>query len=164
MNLFAKEIIAATALLCTSCAAAPEKTPTPELCKQIHEFSEGLGIGGSRSAAMRTEQGNGILPTKICKPSGMDAKEVTLCKWLSALLSAEFMAANISRVVACFTDSKSLFSKGVQINELSGKFTISEPYKDIKNIDIDVEYAFKNSIEDRRNYFAITVRGVQNAD
>jgi hypothetical protein len=93
----------------------------------------------------------------------MDGKSKILCEWLSRSASGEFMAQNISRIIACVTGSKSFSGKYVYVSEMTGKFTVSEPYSDIKNIDIDIEYFFKERSNEKK-YISITVHGEDNSD
>lgn len=164
MKLIINLIVAVFAMLCAGCAAlAKDPTPT-ELCLRIQEFSKGIEIGSSRNIILSTVQGSDAFPTKFCKPSSMDGRSRDLCEWMSVNMSAEFMGQNIGRVIACITNSKGLFGKDIQVNELTGRFTISEPFKDAKNIDVDFAFHFKSDVGNLRNYFSITVRGVDNAE
>jgi len=163
VKLYLKIFFVLFMLLNSACASKAEKNQVSELCNQIHSFSEGINIGNHRSILFSTEDGGGNFPSKICKPSSMEDKSKILCEWLSRNASREFMAQNISKVIACVTKSTSFSGKNVHVSELIGKFTISEPYKDVRNIDIDIEYFFKEQSTGRK-YIFITVRGENNTD
>ena len=135
-----------------------------ELCKQIQKFSKDLKIGNSRSVTLTISQDRESLFKKTCKPSSMDEKGKTLCEWLSANTSNEFMLPNISHVMACVTNGKTLSGRDIQVKELSGKLTIFSPFSDVKNIVIDFDYNFKDALQDAGDYFVITIRGVDYSD
>lgn len=93
----------------------------------------------------------------------MEDRSKTLCEWLSRNSSSEFMAQNIAHAIACVTGSKSFSGKNIYVSEMTGKFTVSEPYEDIRNIDIDIEYSFKEQSGGAK-YLSITARGENNSD
>ena len=165
MNFYFKSCIITFVLFCAGCASQVQKiSSSPELCENIRIFSEGTVIGSSQTVTFFTDGDEGLFATKNCTWSNMEIKGRKLCEWLSVNIGTEFMSQNISRVLACFTDNKSLNGKNFRIKEWSGKFTIYEPYKDVQNIDIDFEYSYNKKSVNVRNYFSITVRGVNNSE
>jgi len=151
MRSLINRFVSAMGIFCCGCASHGDSvlTPEPKLCKQIQEFSSGVSIGNRRSVFFRTEQSDGVLPTKFCSPAAMNSEAKAFCEWLSINMSAEFMAQNISQVMTCLTNNKNFSGKDIRVGELIGKLTISEPYKNVKNIDVDIEFSYKSQQKTR---------------
>ncbi|MBI3730907.1 MAG: hypothetical protein HY254_21560 [Burkholderiales bacterium] len=144
--------------------AQAKNTLDIRVCDELKMFSQGIEVGESRKITFITEDGKGIFPQKFCKHSTADERGIRFCEWLSVNSSSEYMESNITRIISCITNSKNIFSKKIRINELIGKFTISDPFIEVLNIDVDFEYYFNSVSKNGRNYFSITVRGVNNSD
>ncbi|NHZ36868.1 hypothetical protein [Massilia rubra] len=149
--------LVAGAALCGICSVAVAQTKTDAMCAVIDSFAEGIAVGETRSMELETQYGGSVnqIASKSCKPSVMDAKGRAICEWMMQNTSFEFMEHNISRVVKCVTKGMELIRKDVYVKSLSGEFSVYRPQADIQ-----VTYQF-NSPHDKRNFFAIRIKGVE---
>ena len=138
---------------------------TTEFCKQIHDFSSGIQIGAGRTVSLTingSKKANGVVFSKACKVSPMDDSGRSICLYLSEHTSNENLAPVISKLFDCVTGIEGV-RKTIWVDEMSGKFTVSNPFNDIKNNEIVLKYFFKNA-PNTDSYFELTSRGVSDSE
>jgi hypothetical protein len=152
-----------TLLLCAfvSINAKADNKAAPAFCEQLKAFSTDLKIDQSRSITFFVRHVDILSYQRVCKQDKADDKSRAFCDWLSKNSSGEFMAANVTRALACVTGSTNFFGKATEIEELKGKLTAFEPFQDMPDIIIDFKYSFDVRAKDEENYFTITTRRVK---